>query len=86
MAVTTETVKKKLPKIYSRALIEAIFVQPYTRIENLIEANIAKRQTASVYPNALVNQKILTSQQYGRTKLFVNSAYMRLLIRDSTSK
>jgi hypothetical protein len=34
----------------------------------------------------LVNQKILTSQQYGRTKLFVNSAYMRLLIRDSTSK
>jgi Fic family protein len=86
MTSTTETVKKRLPKVYSRELIEAIFVQPYTRIENLIEANIAKRQTASAYLNALVDQKILTSQQYGRTKLFVNSAYMRLLVRDSTSK
>jgi Fic family protein len=86
MSSTTETLRKKLPKIYSRELIEAIFVQPYTRIENLIDADIAKRQTASVYLKALVDQKILSSQQFGRTKLFVNTAYMRLLIRDSVSK
>ncbi|MEA3175829.1 MAG: hypothetical protein QOF42_3240, partial [Gammaproteobacteria bacterium] len=61
MSSTTETLRKKLPKIYSRELIEAIFVQPYTRIENLIDADIAKRQTASVYLKALVDQKILSS-------------------------
>jgi Fic family protein len=83
---TTEIVKKKLPKIYSRELIEVIFVQPYTRIENLIDADIAKRQTASIYLNALVEQKILTSHQYGRTKLFFNPAYMKLLAKDTPSQ
>jgi Fic family protein len=82
---TTETVKKKLPKIYSRELIEVIFVQPYTRIENLTDAKIAKRETASRYLNALVEQKILTSHQYGRTKLFFNPAYMKLLAKDTPS-
>jgi Fic family protein len=83
---TTETVKKRLPKIYSRELIEVIFVQPYTRIENLIDAKIAKRETASRYLNALVEQKILTPHQYGRTKLFFNPAYMKLLAKDTPSQ
>jgi Fic family protein len=79
---TAEAVKKKLPKIYSKELIDTIFVQPYTRIENLTAAGIAKRQTASGYLNKLVQARVLSSAQFGRTKLFVNPAFLRLLTKD----
>jgi hypothetical protein len=83
---TGETVKKKLPKIYSKELIEAIFVQPYTRIENLVDAGIAKRQTAASYLHKLVQAKVLSSAQFGRTKLFVNPGFLRLLTKDVGEK
>jgi len=83
---TGETVKKKLPKIYSKELTETIFVQPYTRIENLIDAGIAKRQTAASYLHKLVQAKVLSSAQFGRTKLFVNPGFLRLLTRDVSEK
>jgi Fic family protein len=79
---TADMVKKRLPKIYSKELIEAIFVQPYTRIENLTNAGIAKRQTASVYLNKLTQAKVLSSAQFGRNKLFVNPSFLRLLTKD----
>lgn len=41
---TADTAMWTLGKI--QAIRETIFVQPYTRIENLIDAGIAKRQTA----------------------------------------
>jgi len=41
---TAETVKRKLPSIYSRELIDALFVQPCCRIESLVDAGVAKRQ------------------------------------------
>lgn len=46
---TAVHIREQLPKIYSRELVDTIFEQPYCRIGNLIEANIAKRQTASEY-------------------------------------
>ncbi|MGI9285732.1 MAG: protein adenylyltransferase Fic, partial [Pseudomonadales bacterium] len=52
---TAEYVREGLPKIYSRELIDIIFEQPYCRIANLVDAKIAKRQTASVYLKKLVN-------------------------------
>jgi hypothetical protein len=39
---TAEFVPKATPKQYSRELIDLIFVQPYRRIENLVDAGIAK--------------------------------------------
>ena len=53
-------------------------MQPYTLIENLTNAGIAKRQTASVYLNKLTQAKVLSSAQFGRSKLFVNPAFLRL--------
>jgi Fic family protein len=84
-AHTAEFMRAKLPKIYSRELVDAIFVQPYCRIQNLVEAGIAKRQTAAVYLSALVDQKILREQKYGRDKLFVHPTFLTLLTKDSNS-
>lgn len=46
-AHTTEHVRRQLPKIYSRELVDIVFEQPYCRIANLVEAGIAERQAAS---------------------------------------
>jgi Fic family protein len=75
--------RKMAPKQYSRELIELVFVQPYCRIENVVDAGIAKRQTASTYLHKLESIGILQQKQIGLNKLFVNSRFLKLLTSDS---
>ena len=81
-ANTTEYLRVKLPKIYSRELVDVIFEQPYCRIANLVEARIAGRQAASRYLKALVSIGVLREQAFGKEKLFVHPKLMNLLTRD----
>jgi Fic family protein len=80
---TAQYARKVAPKLYSRELIDLIFVQPYCRIENVVDAGIAKRQTASAYLHKLATAGILTEKQMGLNKLFLNSKFLALLTRDS---
>jgi Fic family protein len=75
-------VRETLPKIYSRELINVVFEQPYCRISNVVEAEIAGRQAASRYLKALVSIGMLREQAFGREKLFVNVKLLDLLTRD----
>jgi Fic family protein len=80
---TADYVRDKLPKIYSRELVDVIFEQPYCRIANLVDANIAGRQAASRYLKALVSIGVLRELAFGKEKLFVHPKLMNLLTRDS---
>ncbi|MCB1668023.1 MAG: Fic family protein [Pseudomonadales bacterium] len=80
---TADYVREQLPKIYSRELIDTIFEQPYCRISNLVEANIAKRQTASEYLKKLVSIGVLTERQEGRERLFIHPMLIQLITVDS---
>jgi Fic family protein len=80
---TTDHVRRKLSRIYSRELVEVIFEQPYCRIANLVQAGIAGRQAASRYLKALASIGVLREQTFGRDKLFVHPKLMTLLTRDS---
>jgi hypothetical protein len=71
--------RERVPKIYSRELAEIIFVQPYCRITDLVQANIVKRQSASVYLKALTDIGILQELEVGREKVFINPALLNLL-------
>lgn len=75
-------VRETLPKIYSRELMDVVFEQPYCRISNVVEAEIAGRQAASRYLKALVSIGMLREQVFGREKLFVNAKLLDLLTRD----
>ncbi len=79
---TAEYARERLPKVYSRELIDLIFVQPYARIQSLVEAGIAKRQTASEYLKELATVGILKEVQVGREKLFVHPRFLDLLKSD----
>ncbi|TSJ56376.1 Fic family protein [Atlantibacter subterranea] len=76
---TTEYVREKLPKIYTHELIQALFAQPYCRIENLVERGVAKRQTASTYLKQLVEIGVLEEMSAGREKLYLNTRLLREL-------
>ena len=84
-ADTTEYVRAKLPKIYSRELVDVIFEQPYCRISNLTKAGIAERQAASRYLKALVSINVLNERTFGKEKVFVHPKLMTLLTHDSNS-
>jgi Fic family protein len=79
---TTEHVRERLPKIYSRELVDVIFEQPYCRIGNLVEKNIAQRQSASRYLKELTAIGVLREVQAGKEKLFIHPKLMQLLGRD----
>lgn len=81
-ANATEFVRTHAPKIYSRELVDALFVQPYCRIQNLVESGIAKRQTASVYLKQLTDLGMLVEVKVGREKLFLHPNFVRLLTSD----
>jgi Fic family protein len=82
MVQTTEYVRNRLPKIYSHELIQVIFEQPYCRIQNLVQRDIAKRQTASDYLKQLADIGVLHEIQAGKEKLFVHPKLVRLLTQD----
>ncbi|MCH9693031.1 MAG: Fic family protein [Gammaproteobacteria bacterium] len=79
MQHTGEFVQKQLPKIYSWELVELLFKQPYCRIGNLVDADIAKRQTASVYLKQLCELGVLREVKSGRENIFVHPKYIELL-------
>ena len=58
--------------IYSKDLIEAIFRHPYTKIQFLVDGNIAKRQTAAIYLQTLAGLGVLREHKIGREKYYIN--------------
>ncbi|WP_297205687.1 protein adenylyltransferase Fic [uncultured Pluralibacter sp.] len=76
---TAAYVREKLPKIYSYELIQALFAQPYCRIDNLVERGIARRQTASAYLKQLVEIGVLEEMSAGRERLYLNTQLLQEL-------
>ncbi|OYQ79000.1 addiction module protein [Wohlfahrtiimonas chitiniclastica] len=76
---TAQYIKEKEPKIYSYELVNILFEQPYCRISNLVDKDIAKRQTASTYLQKLCDLGVLTEYADGRDKLFINTKLIELM-------
>ena len=72
-------IRQRMPKIYSRELAELIFVNPCCRISDVVEADIAKRQTAAVYLKALAGEGVLEEIKVGRENLYINPPHLTLL-------
>jgi Fic family protein len=81
---TKAFVRHQLPKVYSHELVQAIFEQPYCRINDVVNAGIAKRQTASMYLKGLAGIGVLREVESGRDKVFVHPKLMQLLTRDDS--
>ncbi|HMW71072.1 MAG TPA: Fic family protein [Cellvibrionaceae bacterium] len=82
---TSEYLRTSLPRIYSHELIQLIFEQPYCRISDLVERDLAKRQTASVYLKQLCETGVLQEQSAGKEKLFVHPKLITLMTQDNNN-
>ena len=76
---TAKKMKNDAPKIYTRKLVDVIFVQPYCRISDVTQAGIAQRQSASIYLRTLAEVGLLREIKVGREKLFINPTLLREL-------
>ena len=63
---------------HGNALYELLRRHPVIKIKHVVDADIAKRQTASIYLNKLVDCGLLQSRQSGRSKSFYNHAYLEI--------
>ncbi len=82
---TRRYVKDQLPKIYRHELVDIIFVQPYCRIQNLVDEDIAQRETAAQYLKKLCEIGVLKELKVGREKLFIHPKLMELVKSDENS-
>ncbi len=83
MNETAKHIQEKEPKLYSKDLLEVLFVQPYTKIEFTEYTLGVSRKTASTYLNKLADLNILDPVKMGTSKYFINKRFYRLLSGDS---
>jgi Fic family protein len=76
------TVQEKAGRIYSKDLIETIFMHPYCKIRFLEEAGIAKRQTASDYLKTLAAIGVLRPEKVGREAYYINDRLYKVLVEE----
>ncbi len=79
MDETKQKIRQELPKIYSKDLVEILFMHPYTKIEFLMSGLGLHRDTASKYLRELEGIGILESLKIGRSKYFINNELFNLL-------
>jgi len=79
MDETKNELKEKLPKIYSKDLVEILYMHPYTKIEFLVNILGLHRETASKYLKELEKIGILQSIKIGKSKFFINNKLFELL-------
>ncbi|MBC6109186.1 Fic family protein [Pedobacter fastidiosus] len=78
---TANEIKTKLPKIYSKDLVEILFRLPYTKRQNLIDENIGNAKTVGNYLKNLENGGFLQSIKVGKEKLYLNQKLLKILER-----
>ena len=79
MDKTAEEIKNKLPKIYSKDLIEILFRLPYTKRQHLIRENIGNPKTTGNYLITLEKNGFLKSIKTGKEKLYLNERLLNIL-------
>jgi Fic family protein len=79
METTGQEIKEKLPKVYSKDLVEVIFKLPYTKRQNLIDIDLGTPKTVGNYLIALEEEGFLKSTRVGKEKLYLNQKLMNIL-------
>jgi len=79
MDSTKEKLKSELPKIYSKDLLEILFMHPYTKIDMLVSNLGMTRQTASKYLKELESIGFLEEKKIKNSKFYINKELFAML-------
>jgi Fic family protein len=72
-------IQEKLPRIYSKDLIEVLFKLPYTKRSQLELAGLGNLKTVGGYLKVLEENGFLKCEQVGKEKLYLNYRLLELL-------
>lgn len=73
--------RTKLPKIYSKDLLENLFKHPYTKIEYLTEDLMCSERTTLKYLKELVKNGFLEKYKIGRSSFYLNKPLFELFTK-----
>src|SRR5690554_3740951 len=76
---TANEIKTKLPKVYSKDLVEILFRLPYTKRQHLIDANMGNPKTVGNYLRTLEEHGFLKSVKVGKERLYLNQHLLTIL-------
>ena len=76
---TGNSIKERLPKLYSKELMEVLFRLPYTKRQDLIDLQLGTPKTVGGYLKLLEEHGFLRSEKMGRERLYLNEALMKIL-------
>ncbi len=76
---TSERIKERLPKVYSKELMEVLFRLPYTKRQDLIDLQLGTPKTVGGYLKLLEEHGFLRSEKMGRERLYLNEGLMKIL-------
>jgi len=68
----TAEIKEKLPKLYSKELIDLLFYEFYTKIQYIEEGLSVSRLTAAGYLKILEEKGFLVSEKVGKERIYLN--------------
>jgi Fic family protein len=74
-------IQEKLPRLYSKDLVEVLFKLPYTKRSQLEIAGLGNLKTVGGYLKSLEDNGFLKSEQVGKEKLYLNYKLMEILKR-----
>ncbi|MDD2402826.1 MAG: hypothetical protein PHD60_11620 [Clostridia bacterium] len=69
----------KLPKIYSRELVNLIFFEFYTKISYIEVGLNVSRKTAAEYLADLEKEGFLMSKKMGRERIYLNRSLFKIV-------
>lgn len=72
-------IQQKLPKIYSKDLMEELFRLPYSKRNQLEKAGLGNLKTVGNYLKELESEGFLKSEQVGKEKLYLNFKLLQVL-------
>lgn len=65
-------IRTSSPKLPAGELTRLLFTQPYLRIENIVEAGLAQRQTAGRWMTDLADRGLVVKERVGRGTIYIN--------------
>ena len=79
MVTMGNEIQAKLPKVYSKDLMEELFKLPYTKRHFLENAGLGNVKTVGTYLKELEDAGFLKSEQVGKEKLYLNYRLLSIL-------
>lgn len=79
MDQTTLILQEKESNIYSKDLVESLFLHPYIKSESLVKNLEITRQTASKYLKICEKHQILHCKKLGRIHFYINTELFEIL-------